>query len=198
MPKEIRKSKTFYIDTNIVLDYITGRNTQTISVLEKIKSKGWKCISSSFLTMEVADYKKDSLFFVDKAIDKRWEMRRIVRESYKKDLRAGDFEKVFDWFVEFLNEYNLELFDFLVTAENWFLPQKIAFNSNLSAPDAVHLASAMIGAYNGQCQVFITNDKFFAAEANKVIGNRKLTGKLKLKIMTIAEVEKKYFPQKPI
>jgi len=191
MPKKKRKIKSFYIDTNIVLDYITGRNTQTISVLEKIKNKGWQCISSSFLTMEIADYKKDSLFFIDKAIEKKWEIRKIIRETYNKDLGRGDFEKTLNWFVDFLGKYNLELFDFLVTTENWFLAQNIAFNSNLSAPDAVHLASAIIGAFNGQCQVFITNDKFFTTEANKVIESRKL--KRKLEIMTVAEVEKKYF-----
>lgn len=197
MPKRIRKIKTFYIDANVVLDYITGRNTRTISVLEKIKSKGWKCISSSFLTMEVADYKKDSLFVIDKVIDKRWEMRRIIRETYKKDLRASDFEKVLDWFSDFLLEYKLELFDFLVTTDNWFLPQRIAFNSNLNAPDAVHLASAMIGAFNEQCQVLITNDKFFATEAKNAMENKRVVDKKpKLEIMTIADVEKKYFPKK--
>jgi len=141
--------------------------------------------------MEIADYKKDSLFFIDKAIEKKWEIRKIIRETYNKDLGRGDFEKTLNWFVDFLGKYNLELFDFLVTTENWFLAQNIAFNSNLSAPDAVHLASAIIGAFNGQCQVFITNDKFFTTEANKVIESRKL--KRKLEIMTVAEVEKKYF-----
>ncbi len=195
MPKRISKSKVFYIDTNIALDYITGRNTQTISVLEKISNRGWKCISSSFLTMEAADYKKDSLFFTEKALEKKWEIRRIMRETYNKDLRRGDFEKTLSWFTDFLGKYNLELFDFLVTTDNWFLAQNIAFNSNLSAPDAVHLASAIIGATSRQCQVFITNDKFFAAEANKIIEGHKLKGRLK--IMTVAEVEKKYFPKKP-
>ncbi len=194
MQKGTKKVRVFYIDTSIALDYITGRNTQTISVLEKIKSKGWKCISSSFLTMEAADYKKDNLFFADKVFEKKWEMRKIAREAYNKDLTRGDFEKTLNWFVEFLDKYNLELFDFLINNDNWFLAQNIAFNSNLSAPDVVHLASAMIGAINGQCQVLITNDKFFATEGKKAVENRKL--KNKLEIMTVAEVEKKYFPKK--
>ncbi|MDO8486575.1 MAG: hypothetical protein Q7S77_02685 [Candidatus Staskawiczbacteria bacterium] len=191
MPKEIKRNKIFYIDTNIVLDYITGRNVQTISVLEKIKNKGWKCISSSFLTMEVADYKKDNIFLFEKAMEKKWEMRKIFRETYKKDLKSGDFDKVLDWFLDFLEKYNLELFDFLINTDNWFLAQNIAFNSNLSAPDVVHLASAIIGATNKQCQVLITNDNFFTTEANKVLLSRGLNKKLK--IMTTSEVEKQYF-----
>ena len=39
MPKGERKSKSFYIDSNIALDYITARNRETILVLNKIKDK---------------------------------------------------------------------------------------------------------------------------------------------------------------
>lgn len=51
--------------------------------------------------MELADYKKDQLFILEKAFEKKWEMRKIVRETYNKDLRRGDFEKVSEWFEEF-------------------------------------------------------------------------------------------------
>ncbi|OGZ10438.1 MAG: hypothetical protein A3D65_00675 [Candidatus Lloydbacteria bacterium RIFCSPHIGHO2_02_FULL_50_13] len=195
MPKKTKRNKAFYVDTNVVLDYITGRNTQTISVLEKIKSRGWKCISSSFLTMEVADYRKDSIFLVEKALEKRWEMRRIVRETYQKDLKRGDFEKVLAWFVDFLDRHkNLDLYDFLTTKEDWFVAQHISFNSNLNAPDSVHLASAILGAQRGYCQILMTNDAFFAKEATKIIETRRL--KSKLRVMTVAEVEHNYFTRK--
>lgn len=190
--KKPRKSKSFYIDTNIVLDYITGRNRQTVSVLEKIKSKKWKCLSSSFLTMEVADYKKDSLFIIDKAIEKKWEMRKILREAYNKDLKRGDFEKIFEWFSDFLKHYkNFSLYDFLTNSDDWFYAQNIAFNSNLNAADSIHLTSAILGALKGYCETFITNDRHFIEEAKRIIESRRL--KSKLKIMTVAEVEKKYF-----
>ena len=63
--------------------------------------------------MEMADYKKDSLFVIDKAIEKKWEMRKIIRATDKKDLRRGDFEKVYEWFNEFTQDYkNIDLYDF--------------------------------------------------------------------------------------
>src|SRR3990167_3279668 len=125
MPKGTRKSKSFYIDTNIALDYLTGRNRQTVLVLGKLKDKEWKCVSSSFLAMEMADYKKDSLFVIDKAIEKKWEMRKIIRATDKKDLLRGDFEKVYEWFNEFRQDYkNIELYDFLKDADDWQLPQE--------------------------------------------------------------------------
>src|SRR3989338_1592075 len=195
MPKGKRKSKSFYIDSNIALDYITARNRETILVLNKIKDKDWKCVSCSFLAMELADYKKDSLFVIDKAIEKKWEMRKILRETYNKDLRRGDFEKVLDWFNGFKQEYNnLELYDFLKTSDDWQGAQGISFNSNLNAPDAIHLTTAILGAIGGYCQIMITNDKQFSQEARRIIDDYKLTRKLK--VMTISEVKKQFFEKK--
>ena len=95
MSNGTRKSKAFYIDTNVALDYITARNRESVSVLDRIKAKGWKCVSSSFLAMELADYQKDNLFVIEKAMEKKWEIRKILREAGNKDLRRGDFDKIF-------------------------------------------------------------------------------------------------------
>lgn len=192
MPKRISKNRAFYIDTNIALDYITGRNRQTILVLDKIKEKEWKCVSSSFLAMELADYKKESLFIIDKAIEKKWEMRKIIQQTYKKDLKRGDFEKVYDWFNEFKQEYkNIELYDFLKDSDDWQSAQAISFNSNLAAPDVIHLASAMLGSVVGYCQVLITHDEMLGREAKRIIEEYKLNKKLQ--VMTIAEVKERFF-----
>ena len=192
MPKGKRKNKSFYIDTNIALDYITGRNRETVLALGKLKDKDWKCVSSSFLAMEMADYKKESLFVVDKAIEKKWEMRKIIRATDKKDLRRGDFEKVYEWFNEFRQDYkNIDLYDFLKDSDDWQFAQAISFNSNLTAPDAIHLASAMLGSVAGYCQILITHDELLSKEGKRIVDDYKLGGKLK--IMSIAEVKKKYF-----
>lgn len=192
MPKKTKRSRAFYIDTNVALDYITARNREAILVLDNIKANGWKCISSSFLAMELADYKKDSLFVIEKAIEKKWEMRKILRETYKKDLKRGDFEKVFEWFNDFRQEYkNIELYDFLKDSNDWQLAQEISFNSNLNSPDTIHLISAILGAIGGYCQIMITNDQQFIKEAERIIDDYKVSSKLKL--MTISGVKKKFF-----
>jgi len=192
MPKKTKRSKAFYIDTNVALDYITARNREAILVLDKIKEREWKCISSSFLAMELADYKKDSLFVIDKAIEKKWEMRKILRATYNKDLKRGDFEKVFDWFNGFRQEYkNIELYDFLKNSDDWQGAQEIFFNSNLNSPDAIHLTSAILGAIGGYCQIMITNDQQLLKEGRRIVDDYKLSSKLK--VMTISEVKKKFF-----
>jgi len=191
MPRKT-KNRLFYIDTNIALDYITGRNRQTVLVLGKIKDKGWKCVSSSFLAMELADYKKESLFVIDKAIEKRWEMRKIIRATDKKDLRRGDFEKVYEWFNEFRQDYkSIDLYDFLKNSNDWQLAQEVSFNSNLAAPDVIHLTSAMLGSVAGYCQIMITHDEMLSKEGKRIIQDYKLASKLK--IMTIAELRDRFF-----
>lgn len=191
MPKGKRKIKSFYIDTNIALDYATKRNIQTILVLERIKEKGWKCVSSTFLAMEMADYKKEDLF-IQRARSKKWEMRKILREKDNKDLKSVDFENAIDWFEDFKKRYKkIEMYDFLQDKDAWKLAQEISFSSNLNAPDVIHLTSAMCGAISGYCSIFITGDNLLNSEAKRIIKHYKLKGKLK--VMTIAEIKKKYF-----
>src|SRR6266487_4718188 len=174
MPRRTKRSKAFYIDTNVALDYITARNREAILVLNKIKDRGWKCVSSSFFAMELADYKKDSLFLIEKAMEKKWEMRKITREIHKKDLRRGDFDKVLDWFKNFQDEYkNVELYDFLKSNDDWQLAQGISFTSNLNAPDAIHLASAILGAMSGYCQIMITQDQHLIKEAQRILAENR-------------------------
>jgi len=199
MPRRKRKIKSFYIDTNVALDYITKRNVDTIIVLEGIKEKGWRCVSSTFLAMEMADYKKDALFVADKVFNKKWEIRKILRESYKKQLKDSDFENIADWFEDFKKNYKkIEMYDFLQDEGSWELAQDISFNSNLAAPDVIHLTSAIWGSIGNYCDIFMTNDKLLIKEAEKIIEKFELKKIIKgfLKIMTVAEVKKKYFTKK--
>ena len=74
--------------------------------------------------------------------------------------------------------------------EEWQFAQGISFNSNLTAPDVIHLSSAIIGSTKGYPKYFITGDKGFYMEAKRIIGENKIRG---LEILTIAEVKKKFF-----
>jgi hypothetical protein len=191
MPKRKNKIRSFYIDTNVALDYATNRDIDTVMLLESIKAKNWRCISSTFLAMEMADYKKEDLF-VERARSKKWEFRKILREKDNKDLRAVDFENVIDWFVDFKKRYKkIEMYDFLQDKESWQLAQEISFNSNLTAPDVIHLTSGIWAALGGLCNIFITRDNLLRKEGGKILAMYKLRNKLK--IMSVAEVKNKYF-----
>lgn len=198
MPKERKnKREAFYIDTNIALNYITGRNKETIYVIDKLKEMKSIIISSSFLVMEAADFKKDSTYIIHKAMDEKWEIRRIIRDSYQKDLITGDFYNISFWIEELKSKLKIKLYDFLIDTDTWELAQYVSQNSNLSAPDSIHLSSAIIVAQSGieiqkdvtvPCQIFITNDKFLKGEAEKIKKELELSYP---DILTISELNKK-------
>ncbi|MBA7481451.1 hypothetical protein ES707_16923 [subsurface metagenome] len=190
MPKK-RKVRSFYIDTNVALDYATRRDIQTILVLEKIKERRWKCVSSTFLAMEMADYQKNALFISD-AMAKKWEVRKILNHISTKTLSPAQLDSVGDFFEDFKNQYKkIQMYDFLQDSFAWEVAQDISFSSNLTAPDVIHLTSAIVGAIGGYCSFFITKDGLLLKEAKKIIERYRL--KTKLKVMTIAEVKKKFF-----
>ena len=192
MPKR-KKIRSFYIDTQIALDYATNRNIQTVLVLEKIKEKGWPCVCSTFLAMEMADYQKNALF-INEAMSKKWEVRKILRDIYDKNLKSTHFEAISNWFEDFKKRYQkIQMYDFLQDAEAWGVAQAISFSSNLTAPDVIHLTSALMGAVTDICNIFITNDKILHDEATRIITQYQL--KSKLKVMSIAEVKTKFFPK---
>lgn len=190
MPKR-KRIRSFYIDTNIALDYATSRDIQTVFILEKIKERGWRCVSSTFLTMEMADYQKDALFIAE-AMAKKWEVRKILRSIHRRKLKSTQLDTVYNWFEDFKKRFQkIEIYDFLQGSEPWERAQEISFNSNLTAPDVIHLTSAIVGALAGLCSIFITKDELLYNEAKRIIDQYKL--KSRLKIMTIAEVKKKFF-----
>jgi predicted nucleic acid-binding protein len=193
---EITGEEAFYIDTNIALDYITGRNPEAVSVLDSLKAKGATIVSSSFLVMEAADFRKDSIYFSQKVTKENWEIRKIVRQSYEKDLNEGDFDSVSDWIEVLTGKLELELYDFLVDTDTWELAQYISQSSNLAAPDVIHLSSAIIAAQSGidrgiilKCNVLISNDGFLKGEAAKIKQHLDVSYP---EILTLAEVKNRF------
>src|SRR3989338_10759918 len=110
MPKGTRKNKSFYIDTNIAIDFATNRDIQTVLVLERIKEKNWKCVSSTFLAMEMADYQQ-TYAFITKEISKKRNPEDILRSRGNKNLKESDFQETEEWFAEFKQRFkNLTLY----------------------------------------------------------------------------------------
>ena len=190
MPKGTRKSKSFYIDTNVAIDFATNRDIQTVLVLERIKEKGWKCVSSTFLAMELADYQQDYAY-INKEISKKRNPEDILRSRGTKNLKASDLQESEEWFREFSQRFkNLTLYDFISDQNGWALAREISFNSNLSAPDVLHLTSAILGSIGGYCDFLMTKDGLLRKEAEKILPKYK---GVKLKVMDVPEVKKKFF-----
>ncbi len=119
------------------------------------------------MAMEMADYQQ-TYAFINKEISKKRNPEDILRSRESKNLRESDFQETEEWFSEFSQRFrNLTLYDFITDPNAWALARDISFNSNMSAPDVIHLTSAILGAIGGYCDIMITNDGHFIKEAEK-------------------------------
>ena len=158
------KVRGIYVDTNFILDCTEGRNDKSIALILKIKEKGWRCVTSAFTIMEIADIKKDEAF-IWKKLQKKWELKKILRERYKKDLNNDDFEEISNYLQnKILNAYPyIETIN--LTPEGWALALQISRESNVATGDAIHLAST----WSSQCNYLITSDGPFIKNAETVL-----------------------------
>lgn len=186
-----------YIDTNIALDYVTKRNSETVDLIDGIKKQKGEFVISSFLVMEMSDYKKNDIF-IKKCLRKKWEVRKILREVNNqkgKNLSAYNYETIDDWQYNVLKDItSLKVYDFIQDTDDWELSQFIATNSELSAPDSIHLTSAIIGSFVGECRYMVTNDSLLITEGKRIIKNFEII-EGEFEILTIAEAKQKFFPK---
>ncbi len=169
------KIPTIYIDTNVCRDCIKRRNKETIHMMGLIRDKKWKCYTSIFSIMELTDTEKDSIFF-NKKMRIGWDINKILRLRQQKDLNTGDLKEAEEIVKSFFEEYKFVEIVNLEGGKAWDLALKISSTSNLSAPDAIHLATA----WQSNCDIIVTSDEFFIKEGSKILKKEKVWNRLRI------------------
>lgn len=179
-----RKIKV-YIDTNIARDCLEGRDRSEESkhLMKLVQKNKWKCVTSIFLIMELADGIKDRLFFQNK-ISEGWTTDEIMRKRSNRDLTKSDFRKVETYATKIDKRYRFIEF-FTLSASGWGTAARMSMDSNLSAPDIIHLATA----WEARCNIIATKDDPFVEHAKKFLTNVGLWGE-HLRICKPSEVVK--------
>jgi len=192
--KNKKKVKYFYLDTCIAIDCATGRDDDSSFVMEFLKAKKHRFISSSFLFLELGDFKKELLFIRNK-FDEQWISKKILSEIDKKDLNKSELKQAREWIDKrILTPFpNLKIYDLLQTEDDWNLAQRISFETNLKDSDTLHLASAIIAIrrLNIEFLYFLTRDSFLIKEGTKFIKDFKIKGK-----MVVIDPKSKVFKNK--
>ena len=165
----VKRIVLIYVDTNFLLDCSEGREANSIFLMKKISEKECKCVTSAFTMMEISDFKKDDAYFFKK-FHKKWAIKRILRERYKKDLTEEDFKDVTHYIVnKILNSYpNLDTVN--LNEQGWILALGISTKSNIAIGDAIHLATA----WNSNCKYLVTSDKHFIENSEKILKKLKI------------------------
>ncbi len=165
------ESPVIYIDTCIARDLMKSRNRDSIHLLEVIREKKLRCITSVFLIMELLDIEKDDRFFIKK-MGLNYEIDKINRLKYDKDLNREDFDNIFKYFSNFFSETYKFIKIVNLSEEGWNWAFRISHYSNLSAPDSVHLATAL-----DKCNILVTNDDSFIKNAKIFLKQENLKSK---------------------
>ena len=149
-----------YLDTNILVSYMHERGA-SIELLNKIRLKKWRCMTSSFTALEIYDIERLEAW-VQSRRQKNWMYDQIMRNysrRFNKTIGLTDdqlkavFTSIRDWFSFFeAYIYLVRINDEIsINAERW------CATTNIAAPDALHLATAIFA----KCDILVTNDDDF-------------------------------------
>ena len=172
--KEAEKTR-IYIDTNILQGAISGRNTQDIVFMDKVKKKYLKVYTSIYSLMELLDIAKDRKFLMKSVIDRWVDVSSFLQKRKAKNLSKDDLLDL----TLMLNNFFLQntIIEFINIKEtDWKLVKKIGESSNLHSSDALHLVTAWVG----NCHVLVTHDNEFAKEGNRILKEEKVYEKLRI------------------
>lgn len=153
-----------YIDSNIIVDIVHGFHTPSIDLIETIKRNGWRCATSQFALMEALDVQKDNRFASEK-IEEGWTFKKILRKRDDKELSDRSLKIIYEKIKnQFFTPYKFVEFYWL-TEEGIDRVIKICKESNISATDSIHLATALeVG-----CDLLVTSDINFCKKAENYI-----------------------------
>jgi predicted nucleic acid-binding protein len=153
-----------YLDTSVIAGVLQKQHTASTLLLDNIVKKEWKCSTSAFASMELFDITQDNAYVL-----KELQLGVHIKKAYKsldqKNLSKTDLEKISDSIQDvFPGKYtNIRVFDF--EQSTWVKAIKLKATTNISAPDVIHLATAI----EAGCDLLVTLDQFFKKEAEPYI-----------------------------
>jgi predicted nucleic acid-binding protein len=159
-----------YLDTCILRNCMSNRNTEDIILLEEIRKKKYECITSTYTMLELFEIAKDRQFLINSVVSRWTEVNNFLRDRNRKNLSFNELERIHNSHVSLVSKYEfLELAD--IEGDDWELVYQICGSSNLHLSDCIHLATA----YISNCTHLITRDSFFIEEGNLILLNSEIS-----------------------
>ena len=169
------KKPSIYIDTCIARDVTEHRGDASFELLVRIRREKWSCVMSILGLMELVDIEQESMFVKKRFFIEKQELDRIISSRRNRNLERRDFTESSKYIEQFFDNYSFIQFVGL-DDENWSSALVVATYSNLHASDVIHLVSAQ----QSDCDVVVTNDSFFIAEATKYLKKEGIWNKLRV------------------
>ena len=166
----LERVPSIYLDTCIVRDVLGNRRDASIDLIHRIRNGNWQCNMSVFALMELVDIEQESLFVHKKHFVDKMELEDVFHGRKHRDLLSSELQRSSRYIEQFLENYSfIELIR--LDDENWDTAVVTAANSNLNAPDVIHL----ISAYQADSDVIVTDDTFFISEAERYLKDEQVS-----------------------
>jgi predicted nucleic acid-binding protein len=152
-----------YLDTNVILDVIEKRRTESLSLLKNIKRLNVYCCTSSFALCETID-KEQEFIHIGNMCKKKCTFDELLRNRRQKELNETQRQDAINKINVFFGKFPVEVF--IIEGSTWDKAIEILRDLNVSACDAVQIATAIAN----KCTVFVTNDGKLKDEVDKIDG----------------------------
>lgn len=154
-----------FIDANVMLDYVERRrgNLHSIEVVERIKSDSRMLgVLSTFSLMEVEDQVQE-VAYGQSLLNLGHTMSEVRDAARRRQLSSDEclrcHERVFSVLQSLGTRFTIRS---PTHPEIWTLAAKLMQRTNLSAPDSVHVATAIATG----CDGFVTGDEFLVEQVD--------------------------------
>jgi len=153
-----------YIDTSVFGGILEGQHEASVHLLETVKEKGWRCLTSAFTFMELSDIRQDNKFIYNQ-LALGVHIKKAYRSLDQRNLSPHDLDTTQES-VDVLFSENYPFVEFFGLNEfGWDRALEIKATTNISAPDSVHVVTAI----EAGCDVLVTLDNFIRKEAEALI-----------------------------
>jgi len=153
-----------YLDTPILIDVLRDRRTASLQLLEEARQRMWRVSTSQFAVMELLDVEQDDKFFILE-VNKGRTVASVLRERYKRKLPEDVKKSIEKRVKSFLDVRYPFIQYFYLTTEGFNRATGLCADTNISAPDCLHLATAL----EAGCDVLVSTDDHFLEEAKDYI-----------------------------
>lgn len=153
-----------YVDTNVFGGILEGQHRASTVLLEIVKEKKWRCSTSIFTLMELSEIRQDNQY-IYKQLGLGTHIKKAYRSLDQKDLSPSDFSKTQEKIDMLFTDTSPFVEFFALEDKGWDKALELKATTNLSAPDAIHVATAV----EAGCDVLVTLDSFLIKEASRFI-----------------------------
>lgn len=153
-----------YVDTNVFAGILEGQHKASVHLLETIKEKRWRCSTSIFTLMELSEIRQDNKFIYNQ-LALGTHVKKAFRSLDQKNLSPYDLD-ITQERIDVLFSQNYPFVEFFsLEKTGWDRALELKATTNISAPDSIHVATAI----EAGCDVLVTLDTLLRKEAEAFI-----------------------------